>query len=146
MVGDGWPLEALPHFGYDLQDCHARLAEKTGPLLKVRANEHVTWSGYSGGPDRDLLAGQRAASPGPAASGHGQPAGTAEAVEERAEPAPGDAHRYADHILEQRGLAEVTEIHRVESCVADQLLGNLAGFRVRGEERAWPDRSASILS
>src|SRR5437660_240730 len=71
----------------------------------------------------------------PAASGDGRikPAGTAEAVEERSEPAPGDAHRHADHLLEQRGLAEVAEVDRVESCIADQLLGYLAGFRVGSE-------------
>ena len=64
----------------------------------------------------------------PAASGDGRikPAGTAEAVEERSEPAPGDAHRHADHLLEQRGLAEVAEVHRVKSCIADQLLGDVA--------------------
>src|SRR5207244_4137364 len=83
----------------------------------------------------------------PVASGDGRikPAGTAEAVEERSEPAPGDAHGHADHVLEQRGLAEVAEVHRVESCIADQLLGDLAGFPVRGEWRARPDRPGVAL-
>src|SRR4030081_3340331 len=45
VVGRGSSIEAFPLFGFDLQDYDALLAEKLDLLLKVRANEHVTWSG-----------------------------------------------------------------------------------------------------
>src|SRR5438105_10430661 len=45
VVGRGSSIEAFPLFGYDLQHYDALFAEKLDLLLKVRANEHVTWSG-----------------------------------------------------------------------------------------------------
>src|SRR4030088_366986 len=44
VVGRGSSIEAFPLFGFDLQDYDALFAEKLDLLLKVRANEHVTWS------------------------------------------------------------------------------------------------------
>src|SRR5947207_8874066 len=64
---------------------------------------------------------------GSVASPGGQLAGPAEAVEERPEPALGHAHRHADQAFEQSGLAQIAEVDRVESGVADQLLGEVAG-------------------
>src|SRR5258705_7003647 len=45
VVGRGSSIEAFPLFGFDLQDYDALFAEKLDLLLKVRGNEHVTWSG-----------------------------------------------------------------------------------------------------
>jgi probable LLM family oxidoreductase len=45
VVGRGSSIEAFPLFGYDLQDYDELFAEKLGLLLKIRANEFVTWSG-----------------------------------------------------------------------------------------------------
>jgi probable LLM family oxidoreductase len=45
VVGRGSSIEAFPLFGYNLQDYDALFEEKLGLLLKVRANEFVTWSG-----------------------------------------------------------------------------------------------------
>src|SRR5919108_1209258 len=45
MAGRGSFIESFPLFGYDLDDYDALFAEKLGLLLKVRAEEHVTWSG-----------------------------------------------------------------------------------------------------
>src|SRR5712671_164422 len=45
VVGRGSSIEAFPLFGFDLQDYDTLFAEKLALLLKVRANEHVTWSG-----------------------------------------------------------------------------------------------------
>src|SRR5579872_791656 len=45
VVGRGSSIEAFPLFGFNLNDYDALFAEKLDLLLKVRANEHVTWSG-----------------------------------------------------------------------------------------------------
>jgi probable LLM family oxidoreductase len=45
VVGRGSSIEAFPLFGYNLQDYDELFAEKLDLLLKVRANEFVTWSG-----------------------------------------------------------------------------------------------------
>src|SRR3982075_747032 len=45
VVGRGSSIEAFPLFGFDLQDYDALFAEKLDLLLKVRGNEHLTWSG-----------------------------------------------------------------------------------------------------
>ncbi len=45
VVGRGSSIEAFPLFGYDLQDYDELFAEKLDLLLKIRANEFVTWSG-----------------------------------------------------------------------------------------------------
>jgi probable LLM family oxidoreductase len=45
VVGRGSSIEAFPLFGYNLQDYDELFAEKLGLLLKIRANEFVTWSG-----------------------------------------------------------------------------------------------------
>ena len=45
VVGRGSSIEAFPLFGYDLKDYDELFAEKLGLLLKIRANEFVTWSG-----------------------------------------------------------------------------------------------------
>ena len=45
VVGRGSSIEAFPLFGYSLDDYDSLFAEKLDLLLKVRANEHVSWSG-----------------------------------------------------------------------------------------------------
>jgi probable LLM family oxidoreductase len=45
MAGRGSFIESFPLFGYDLEDYDALFAEKLDLLLKIRDNEHVTWSG-----------------------------------------------------------------------------------------------------
>src|ERR1700704_2602865 len=45
VVGRGSFIEAFPLFGYDLQDYDELFDEKIDLLLKIRANEFITWSG-----------------------------------------------------------------------------------------------------
>lgn len=45
VVGRGSSIEAFPLFGYDLNDYDALFTEKLDLLLKIRDEEHVTWSG-----------------------------------------------------------------------------------------------------
>jgi len=45
VVGRGSSVEAFPLFGYSLDDYDALFSEKLELLLRVRANEKVTWSG-----------------------------------------------------------------------------------------------------
>jgi probable LLM family oxidoreductase len=45
IVGRGSSIEAFPLFGYNLKDYDELFAEKLDLLLKIRANEFVTWSG-----------------------------------------------------------------------------------------------------
>ncbi len=45
VVGRGSFVEAFPLFGYKLDDYDSLFAEKLELLLKIRENEHVTWSG-----------------------------------------------------------------------------------------------------
>jgi alkanesulfonate monooxygenase SsuD/methylene tetrahydromethanopterin reductase-like flavin-dependent oxidoreductase (luciferase family) len=45
VVGRGSSIEAFPLFGFSLDDYDALFAEKLDLLLKVRENEHITWSG-----------------------------------------------------------------------------------------------------
>ena len=54
MAGRGSFIESYPLFGYDLNDYDALFSEKLDLLLKLRASEHVTWSGRMRAP----LAGQ----------------------------------------------------------------------------------------
>ena len=45
VVGRGSFIDSFPLFGYELEDYDALFAEKLDLLLKIRDNEHVTWSG-----------------------------------------------------------------------------------------------------
>jgi alkanesulfonate monooxygenase SsuD/methylene tetrahydromethanopterin reductase-like flavin-dependent oxidoreductase (luciferase family) len=45
VVGRGSFIDAFPLFGLDLNDYDALFAEKVELLLKIRANERVTWTG-----------------------------------------------------------------------------------------------------
>src|ERR1700743_2914583 len=45
IAGRGSFIESFPLFGYNLDDYDALFAEKLDLLLKIRADEHVTWSG-----------------------------------------------------------------------------------------------------
>src|SRR5437867_7343717 len=45
VVGRGSFIEAFPLFGLSLDDYDSLFAEKLELLLKIRENEHVTWSG-----------------------------------------------------------------------------------------------------
>ncbi len=45
VAGRGSFIEAFPLFGYNLKDYDELFAEKLDLLLKIRANEFVTWSG-----------------------------------------------------------------------------------------------------
>ena len=45
MVGRGSFIESFPLFGYDLRDYDELFAEKLDLLLRLREEEHVTWSG-----------------------------------------------------------------------------------------------------
>jgi probable LLM family oxidoreductase len=45
VAGRGSFIEAFPLFGYELNDYDALYEEKLDLLLKIRASEHVTWSG-----------------------------------------------------------------------------------------------------
>src|SRR6202008_197255 len=45
IVGRGSSIEAFPLFGFSLDDYDTLFAEKLDLLLKIRANEHVHWSG-----------------------------------------------------------------------------------------------------
>lgn len=45
VAGRGSFVDAFPLFGYDLGDYDELYEEKLGLLLKIRENEHVTWSG-----------------------------------------------------------------------------------------------------
>lgn len=45
MAGRGSFIESFPLFGYDLDDYSALFEEKLELLLKIRAQERVTWSG-----------------------------------------------------------------------------------------------------
>ena len=45
VVGRGSSIEAFPLFGFRLEDYDSLFAEKLDLLLKIRDNEHVTWSG-----------------------------------------------------------------------------------------------------
>lgn len=45
VVGRGSAIEAYPLFGYNLDDYDALFTEKLELLLRIRANEFVTWSG-----------------------------------------------------------------------------------------------------
>ena len=50
MVGRGSFIESYPLFGYDLNDYDVLFSEKLDLLLKLRAQEHVTWSGTTRAP------------------------------------------------------------------------------------------------
>ena len=54
MVGRGSFVESFPLFGYDLRDYDALFAEKLELLLRLREEEHVTWTGRH----RAALSGQ----------------------------------------------------------------------------------------
>src|SRR2546423_2859533 len=54
VVGRGSFTDSFPLFGYQLQDYDSLFAEKLDLLLKIRDNEHVTWSGKH----RAALSGQ----------------------------------------------------------------------------------------
>src|SRR5262245_6225197 len=45
VVGRGSSIEAFPLFGFDLDDYDALFAEKLELLLRLREDEHITWSG-----------------------------------------------------------------------------------------------------
>ena len=45
VVGRGSSIEAFPLFGFRLEDYDSLFVEKLDLLLKIRENEHVTWSG-----------------------------------------------------------------------------------------------------
>jgi len=45
VVGRGSSVEAFPLFGFSLDDYDSLFAEKLDLLLKIRENEHLTWSG-----------------------------------------------------------------------------------------------------
>jgi probable LLM family oxidoreductase len=45
MAGRGSFIESFPLFGYDLNDYDELFEEKLDLLLKIRANEHITWEG-----------------------------------------------------------------------------------------------------
>src|SRR6266478_6477786 len=45
VAGRGSFIEAFPLFGLDLDDYDSLFAEKLGLLLKIRDEEHVSWSG-----------------------------------------------------------------------------------------------------
>ncbi len=45
VAGRGSFTESYPLFGLDLEDYDSLYAEKLGLLLKLRDNEHITWSG-----------------------------------------------------------------------------------------------------
>ena len=50
MAGRGSFIESFPLFGYDLQDYDALFSEKLDLLLKIRADEKVTWEGVHRAP------------------------------------------------------------------------------------------------
>jgi probable LLM family oxidoreductase len=50
IVGRGSFIESYPLFGYDLNDYDVLFSEKLDLLLKLRAQEHVTWSGTTRAP------------------------------------------------------------------------------------------------
>jgi probable LLM family oxidoreductase len=52
VVGRGSFTEAFPLFGLELRDYDELFAEKLDLLLKIRASEHVTWSGRHRAPLR----------------------------------------------------------------------------------------------
>ena len=54
MAGRGSFIESFPLFGYDLEDYDDLFSEKLDLLLRIRANERVTWSGEHRAPLRDL--------------------------------------------------------------------------------------------
>ena len=54
VVGRGSFIESYPLFGLDLEDYDTLFTEKLDLLLKIRASEHVTWSGQH----RPALTGQ----------------------------------------------------------------------------------------
>lgn len=54
VVGRGSFVDSFPLFGYRLDDYDSLFAEKLDLLLKIRNNEHVTWSGKH----RPALTGQ----------------------------------------------------------------------------------------
>src|SRR5256714_5008774 len=54
VVGRGSFVDSFPLFGYRLEDYDALFEEKLNLLLKIRDNEHVTWSGKH----RPALTGQ----------------------------------------------------------------------------------------
>ena len=54
VVGRGSFIEAFPLFGLNLEDYDSLFEEKLDLLLKIRENEHVTWSGQH----RPALTGQ----------------------------------------------------------------------------------------
>jgi probable LLM family oxidoreductase len=45
MAGRGSFIESFPLFGYDLSDYDALFAEKLKLLLRLREDDHITWSG-----------------------------------------------------------------------------------------------------
>jgi probable LLM family oxidoreductase len=45
MAGRGSFIESFPLFGYDLRDYDSLFAEKLELLLKLREDEHISWSG-----------------------------------------------------------------------------------------------------
>ena len=53
MAGRGSFIESFPLFGYDLEDYNGLFAEKLELLLKIRASEHVSWSGRHRAPLQD---------------------------------------------------------------------------------------------
>jgi len=50
MVGRGSFIESYPLFGYNLNHYDVLFSEKLDLLLKIRAHEHVTWSGTTRAP------------------------------------------------------------------------------------------------
>src|ERR1700754_520193 len=45
VVGRGSFADSVPLFGFELEDYDSLFAKKLDLLLKIRENEHVTWSG-----------------------------------------------------------------------------------------------------
>jgi probable LLM family oxidoreductase len=54
MAGRGSFIESFPLFGYDLDDYDELFAEKLDLLLRIRADERVTWSGRFRAPINNL--------------------------------------------------------------------------------------------
>ena len=54
MAGRGSFIESFPLFGYDLRDYDALFEENLDLLLRLRENEHVTWSGKHRAPIDNL--------------------------------------------------------------------------------------------
>ena len=165
MVGRGSFIESYPLFGYDLNDYDVLFSEKLDLLLKLREQEHVTWSGAIRAPlDNAGIYPRRATEPDAGVGGGGRHAAVGGAGRHI-----GTAHGAGHHWRRARALCPMRIVSPVSAsgpgtgicrsastCMAswpmmrrrreDTFFPGYAEVMTRiGRERGWPPRRGRSL-